>query len=77
LRLRDWLSNKQNKQNGPLEREVVSLPLTHRELLVVMRSLGVAGESQRTDATDKQTIGSIRERIARFAERQGAWWDMP
>jgi len=77
LKLKDWLTNKQDDRNGPLEKEVVALPLTHRELLVVMRNLGVAHESQCTDVTEKQTIGSIRERIARFAERQGAWWDMP
>ena len=77
MRLKDWLTNTQDDGNGPLEKEVVALPLTHRELLVVMRSLGVARESQRTDVTEKQAIGSIRERIARFAERQGAWWDMP
>ena len=69
--------NKRDNANGPLEKEIVSLPLTHRELLVVQRSLGVAREALATDAADKQTIGSIRERIARFAERQGAWWDMP
>ena len=77
MRLKDWLTSKQDNQHEPLEKETVALPLTHRELLVVMRSRGVARESQRIDATEKQTIGSIRERIARFAERQGAWWDMP
>lgn len=77
MRLKDWLTNKQDNRNEPFEKEVVAMPLTHRELLVVMRSLGVACESQRTDVTDKQTIGLIRKRIARFAERQGAWWDRP
>ena len=77
MRLKDWLTNKQDYRNEPLEKEVVAMPLTHRELLVVMRSLGVARESQRTDVADRQTIGFIRERIARFAERQGPWWDMP
>jgi hypothetical protein len=36
----------------------------------------MACEFARTEATDKQKISLIRERIVRFAERQGAWWDM-
>ena len=44
--------------------------------LVVMNCLVIACESESTDATDKQIAGVIRARIARFAERQGAWWDM-
>jgi hypothetical protein len=63
-------------QNERAERDVVALPLTHQELLVVIRCLDIASESERTDAADTRTIGFIRERIARFAERQGAWWDM-
>jgi hypothetical protein len=66
-----------DNQNERAENDVVALPLTHQELLVVMRCLGIACETERIDAADKQTIRSIRERIARFAERQGAWWDGP
>ena len=66
-----------NKQDEKTEKDLVTLPLTHQELLVVMRCLGVAGESERTDPADKDTIVSIRQGIARFAERQGAWWDTP
>jgi len=58
------------------EDDNVALPLTLRELLVVMNCLVIACESESTDATDKQIAGVIRARIARFAERQGAWWDM-
>jgi hypothetical protein len=58
------------------EKDLVALPLTHPELLLVMRCLCDASESERTDIAQKQTMVFIRERIARFAERQGAWWDM-
>ena len=67
---------KRENQNQRAEKEFVALPLTHQELTVVMRGLVVAGESERTDPADKLTIGLIRQRIARFAERQGAWWDV-
>jgi hypothetical protein len=70
--LRWWMRDNQNEQ---AEKDLVALPLTHHELTVVMRCLGFACESERTDA-DKQTVGLIRERIGRFAERQGAWWDV-
>jgi hypothetical protein len=63
--------------NERAEEDIVDLPLTHQELLVVMRCLGIVCETERMDAADKQTISSVRERIARFAERQGAWWDRP
>jgi hypothetical protein len=59
------------------ETDIVALPLTHQELLVVIRCLGIASESGLIDAADKHFIGSIRDRIARFAERQGAWWNGP
>ena len=71
-----FVSLMRDNQNERAEKDVVALPLTHQELLLVMRCLCDASESERTDTADKQTIGFIRERIARFAERQGAWWDM-
>jgi hypothetical protein len=66
-----------DNKNERTERDVVTLPLTHQELVVVSRCLGIAFEAELTDAADRQTIGLIRERIARFADRQGAWWDAP
>jgi hypothetical protein len=66
---------RDNQDKRP-EDDNVALPLTHRELLVVMQCLVIACESERIDATDKRIAGVIRARIARFAERQGAWWDM-
>ena len=64
-----------NQDKRP-EDDNVALPLTHRALVVVMNCLVIACESERTDATDKHIAGVIRARIARFAERQGARWDM-
>jgi hypothetical protein len=68
------MRNHSNERTG--EKDLIALPLTPQELTVVTRCLGIACETERTDAGDKQTIGSIKERIARFAERQGAWWDV-
>jgi hypothetical protein len=65
-----------DNRNARAETDVVALPLTHQELTVVMDCICMACEFARTEATDKQTISLIRERIVRFAERQGAWWDM-
>ena len=62
-------------QNERAERDIVALPLTYHELTVVIRFLGAISESERTDS-DKHTVDLIRERIARFSERQGAWWDV-
>jgi hypothetical protein len=42
--------------------DVVTLPLTQQELLVVMTCLDIACESERIDATDKQTAGIIRRK---------------
>ncbi len=67
---------KRDNQNEWVEKDVVALPLTHQELTLVVLCLCVACESARTDAADKRMIGAIRERIGRFAERQGAWWDV-
>jgi hypothetical protein len=71
--LRWWMRDNPNIR---AEMDIVALPLTHHELTVVMRCLELACESERTDAAEKQTVGLIRERVWRFAERQGAWWDL-
>jgi hypothetical protein len=54
-----------NQDKRP-EDDNVALPLTHRELLVVMNCLAIACESERTDVADKQIAGVIGARIARF-----------
>ena len=65
------------KNEEPVEKGVVYLPLTHHELLVMTRCLDIACESAHADPADKHTAGLIRDRIVRFAERQGASWDSP
>ncbi len=64
-------------QNQRTDKDVVALPLTNQELIVVIRCLVILCDTELIDAADKQTIASIQERIVRFAERQGAWWDRP
>jgi hypothetical protein len=59
------------------EDDVVAMPLSLDELLVLMRSLKTAQESEHTKTADKEVISRITNRIARFAERQGAYWDKP
>ena len=61
------------------EEDVVAMPLSLDELLVLMRSLTTALESERTNTADKdkEVISRIKCRIGRFAERQGAFWDKP
>ena len=71
--LRWWMRDNRNKR---AEMDIVALPLTHHELIVVIGCLNVACESELTNAAEKQTVGLIRERIGRFAERHGAWWDV-
>jgi hypothetical protein len=63
-------------QNERAEEDVVALPLTLQEVAAVTRCLRIACESERTHAGNRQTFGLIKERIVRFAERQGAWWDV-
>ncbi len=58
------------------EDDVVAMPLSLDELLVLMRSLTETPESERTNAADKQ-VPRINRRIGRFAERQGAFRDKP
>lgn len=67
---------RENPNEQP-EKDIIKLPLTPEELLVVMRCLVIASESERIDDADRERAGNIRGRIARFAERQGAWWDHP
>jgi hypothetical protein len=57
------------------ENDFISMPLRRSELVMLMRWLVIAFESERTNASDKEVITELRDRINRFAERQGAWWD--
>ena len=52
-----------------------SLPLTATELIALFKLLHEACESDKLEASPKAILTSIRNRISRFADRQGAWWD--
>jgi len=51
------------------------MPLRLNELVVLMRCLKDALESERITEGDKTLVGEITRRINLFAERQGGWWD--
>jgi hypothetical protein len=45
------------------------------ELVVLMRCLENAFESERTSESDKTVVREIMRRNNLLAERQGGWWD--
>ena len=51
------------------------MPMRLNELVVLMRCLENAFESERTTESDKMVVREIMRRINLFAERQGGWWD--
>jgi hypothetical protein len=57
------------------EQQELPMPLTSMELLVLMRCLVLATESEHVKETDKEVVRRLRGRINRYAERQGAYWD--
>ena len=57
------------------EDAVIRLPMRFNELVVLMRCLKNALQSERTSESDKTVVREIMHRINRFTERQGAWWD--
>lgn len=62
-------------ERTPEEDIIPSMPLRLNELLVLMRCLQAARESERISEGDKTVVREIMRRINLFAERQGAWWD--
>ena len=59
------------------ENDIVEMPLSFDDLLVLMRCLKTGLESEQTKTSDREVISQVKERIARFVERQGAFWDKP
>ena len=51
------------------------MPMRINELVVLMRCLKNARDSEHTSETDRTVVQEIMRRINLFAERQGAWWD--
>jgi len=57
------------------EDAVIRMPMRVNELVVLMRCLKNALQSERTSESDKTVVREMMHRINRFAERQGARWD--
>jgi len=62
-------------ERTPKDAIIPSMPLRLNELVVLMRCLKDALESERITEGDKTLVGEITRRINLFAERQGGWWD--
>ena len=54
------------------EHQELPMPLTSRELLVLMQCLVLALESEQVKETDKEVIRKLTGRINRYAERRRA-----
>jgi hypothetical protein len=54
---------------------IPSMPMRLNELVVLMRCLKVAFESERISEGDKTVVQELMRRINLFAARQGGWWD--
>jgi hypothetical protein len=57
------------------ELDELPMPITSCELIVLTKCLKAASDSEQFTEPDKEVIRRMRERIGRYAERQGAWWD--
>jgi hypothetical protein len=54
---------------------IPSMPMRLNELVVLMRCLKAAFESERISEGDKTVVQELMRRINLFAARQGGWWD--
>ena len=57
------------------EYQELPMPLTSKELTVLMRCLVLAIELEQIKESDKEVVRNLTGRINRYAERQGAYWD--
>jgi hypothetical protein len=57
------------------EHQELPMPLTSKELIVLMRCLVLALELEQIKDSDKEVVRNLTGRINRYAERQGAYWD--
>jgi hypothetical protein len=53
----------------------IGLRLTPQELIVLSKNLAGVRKSDQIETADKQILDGIFNRVVRWAERQGAWWD--
>jgi hypothetical protein len=53
----------------------IGLRLTFQELLVLTKNLIAICRTAQLGIADKEIVGEVSNRVVRWAERQGAWWD--
>lgn len=53
----------------------IGLRLTEQELLGLVKNLTGIRTSDQIETADKEILEGISNRVVRWAERQGAWWD--
>jgi hypothetical protein len=68
----DELKTDQGKTN---EHQELPMPLTSKDLIVLMRCLVLAPELNQIKESDKEVVRNLAGRIKRYVERQGAYWD--
>lgn len=57
------------------DNQEMPMPLTSKELIVLMRCLKAALKWEGVTEVDKEVIRKMTARINPYAERQGAYWD--
>jgi hypothetical protein len=72
--LMGWLTKQRGKQAAQPESEFFALPLRLEEMVVLLKCVSTACESEHTSVGDKQLLSTIVDRVVRWTERQGAWW---
>jgi hypothetical protein len=72
-RLLRWTERQRAENEG--SDVFIGLRLIQQELLVSMKNLTRIGTSDQIEIADKEILEGIFNRVVRWAERQGAWWD--
>jgi hypothetical protein len=67
----EWKTDRREEN----EHQELPMPLTSKELIVLMRCLVLALELEQIKESDKEVVRNLTGRINRYAERQGAYWD--
>jgi hypothetical protein len=72
-RLLRWTERQRAENEG--SEVFIGLRLIQQELLVLMKNLTRIGTSDQIEIADREILEEIFNRVVRWAERQGAWWD--
>jgi len=72
-RLLSWTERRSAENEAP--DVFIGLRLTPQELLGLMKNLTGIRTSDQIEIADKEILEGISNRVGRWAERQGAWWD--